>query len=269
MNGFYFCLSRVFSFIGAWGLLLTGLLSAECEINWEDRCEKNSYFQIGASYTRVNLRIPGFSSFDGNLGGIQGSYEYMPKDSLYAGLRAAWKQGKTENSDADRRLIYIDVQERLGYTFASCCQDWSMTLFTGLGYRFLGHKLKQCEEPSIKFEYNEFYIPVGFLSEYRFCSCWSVGFNFVWMPQIYPTVEIKPLQGARWCLQEKLSNFLVEVPLTYDLTGDSCYMVILKPFYERWEDGRSTAKTFSGQELGLPKNAYNFGGIELNFALYF
>ncbi len=140
-------------------------------------------------------------------------------------------------------------------------------LFFGFGYRHLYHRLKQESESPVRFEYNEFYVPVGFLSEYFFCSCRSLGFNVTWMPQVYPTVQIIPLKGARWILKNTVGNVMVEMPLTYFLAEYRRCFVILKPFYERWEDGRSTAKSANGQSLGLPKNTYNFWGIELNFGI--
>lgn len=236
------------------GLLLSTMLQADCA----------SSIQIGANYTHAHIKVGGQSSFDGNLGGIQGSYEYKPTNSLYGGLIASWKQGETENSHADRKLLYVDVQERIGYTYSPCYNQWAVTLFSGFGFRYLEHKLKQNDEPSIKFRYNEFYVPVGFLSEYFFASCWSGGLNCIWMPQVFPTVEIVPLKGAHWDLENTLGNVLVELPLTYFFQGNTCFSLILKPFYEHWEDGKSTAKTSSGQKLGLPKNTYNFWGIQCN-----
>lgn len=260
--------NRPIKLFGAFALFLAGTIRAECEIDLCEPCSV-SRLVIGANYTRANIKVGGQPTFHGDLGGLQGSYEYKPMNGLYGGLKGAWKQGKTENSFADRRLVYVDAQERVGYTYSPCCNDWSLTFFSGLGYRYLGHQLKQFEEPSVKFEYNEFYVPVGFLSQYFFCSCWSVGLNFTWMPQIYPTVKIVPLQGARWILKNRIGNVAVELPLTYYLTEDACYSLIFKPFYEHWEDGRSTAKTSNGQALGLPKNSYNFWGAELNVAFSF
>lgn len=245
------------------GLLFVGTIQGE-------QCHVSS-LQIGGSYTHANIKVDEQSSFDGHLGGLQGSYEYKPWNNFYAGLRAAWKQGKTKNSFAERKLVYVDVQERIGYTYSSCFNDWSLTCFSGFGYRYLNHKHNHnhSKRNSVKFEYNEFYIPVGLLSEYFFCSCWSLGLNFTWMPQVYPTVKISPLKGARWILKNTLGNVLVELPLSYFLTEDKRYSVVFKPFYERWNDGRSTAETSSGWELGLPKNSYNFWGAELNVILLF
>lgn len=250
------------------GLLLIGTLQADCEGNFAEECCVSSV-QIGANYTHANMKVNGQSSFDGNLGGIQGSYEYKPWNRLYGGLRAAWREGKTKNSHADRKLVYVDVQERIGYTYSPWCNDWVVTIFSGFGYRYLEHRLKQFHEDSIKFKYNEFYIPVGFLSERFFASCWSVGLNCIWMPQVFPTVEIVPLKGAHWDLENNIGNVLIELPVTYFFQGNSCYSFILKPFYERWGDGRSTAKTSNGQKLGLPKNSYNFWGVEVNFVYEF
>lgn len=242
-------------------LLLTGKIHSEqCAI---------STLQLGGSYTYANIKIDDQSSFNGNLGGVQGSYEYNSSNGLYAGIRAGWKEGNTKSSFGHRNLVYVDVQERLGYTYSPNCFNGSFTVFTGFGYRYLGHKLKQHNVPSVKFEYNEFYVPVGLISEYLFSPCWSIGFNFTWMPQIYPTVKIVPLKGARWILKNTLGNILIELPLTRFLTCDKRYALILKPFYERWEDGRSTAKTANGQKLDLPKNSYNFWGVELNLSLSF
>lgn len=254
--------------LGTIGLLLVGAIHTECEANLLDQCRTSS-LQVGASYTRANIKIEDEPSFKGNLGGVQGSYEYKPDNNFYGGLRAAWKQGTTKNSFAKRKLVYVDVQERVGYTYASCCNDWTATLFSGFGYRYLGHELKQSEIPTIKFKYNEFYIPVGVLSEYLFSSCWTLGLNFTWMPQVFPTVEIVPLKGVRWILKQSMGNVLVELPFTYALTANKCSSLIIKPFYEHWEDGRSTAKNSNGQSLGLPKNSYNFWGIELNYSFIF
>lgn len=252
------------------GLFVIGAIHSlqASKIDFNTPCSVSS-LQIGATYTRANIRIDGQPSFNGNLGGIEGSYEYKPCNSLYGGLKLSWKQGKTDSSFAERKLTYVDVQERIGYTCASFFKDWSTTFFSGFGYRYLGHNLKLFEIPSIKFNYNEFYVPVGFLSQYFFSHCWSLGLNFTWMPQVYPTVEIVPLKGARWMLKNTMDNVLVELPLTYKFTKYKCYSLVFKPFYERWNDGRSTAETISGEELGLPKNSYNFYGAELQFVFQF
>ncbi len=264
MSQYNFLNGKAVRFLSIVGLLLMGTMHAENEIGTSD-----SYLQIGGNYTYANIDVGGQPSFHGNLGGAQGIYEYQPSNSIYGGLRLAWKQGKTENSFANRELIYVDAQGRVGYTYASCCNDWLLTAFSGVGYRYLGHKLKQSEVPSVKFEYNEFYVPVGLLSEYFLCSCWSIGLNSIWMPQVFPTVEIIPFKGTYWSLKNTIGNVLVELPLTYYFTEDKCYSLVFKPFYEHWENGRSTAKTSGGEELGLPKNFYNFWGAELNIAFSF
>lgn len=229
-----------------------------------------STLEIGANYTHINLKVGDDSSFNGNMGGLQGLYEFHSCNNLYAALKATWRQGKAKNSLSKRSLVYVDVQERLGYSIPLCCPDTSLTLFSGFGYRFLGHKLKQSDKETIRFDYNEFYVPAGLLANYSFSPCFGVGMNVTWMPQVYPTVEINPLKGARWILKNTLKNVSVELPLTYtfNICNQNCTL-ILNPFYEHWEDGRSTAKTSSGEALDLPKNTYNYWGVELNIAFQF
>ena len=225
--------------------------------------------QIGGNYTRVNLKPQGSSSFNGNLGGAQGIYEYRPMNRFYGAAKLAWKEGDTHGASGKRSLLYIDTQERLGYTFGSKQGDWRLTLFSGFGYRYDGQELKPKHGSSVTFNYNEFYIPVGFLADHAFSSCFHLGINFTWMPQVFPTVGIQPLKGARWDLTYKLANFFVEMPFTFIFGRSHRWAIIFNPFYERWQDGHSFAKTSTGLKLGLPGNTYNFWGADLNLAYSF
>jgi len=255
------------------GVLLMGIVPTLCIADFPPDAlslghqSAVSHVQFGASYTYADIKIQG-DFFRGSLGGVQVAYDYRPWDSLYVGLKAAWKQGRTASKGAHHSLTYVDVQERIGYTYASPCCSWEFTPFTGLGYRFLRHKLDQCPG-SVRFEYNEFYIPVGFLCDFV-VNCWiDIGLNFTWMPQIYPTVKISPLAGSRWILKSTWENFVVELPINFILHDCHKFFLTVKPFYEHWKDGRSTAKTSSGNSLGLPANNYNFWGVEVNLTYPF
>lgn len=254
-------------------LLIIAMHTYACD-SFENCCAlecRNSSLQIGVDYTYADIKVHDHS-FHGSLGGVQGSYEYRPWSGLYADIEASWKAGRVNHGHTHRSLEYVDVQERLGYTYSPCCQDWLVSFFSGFGFRFLGHKLEHSRDHSIRFDYNEFYIPVGIVSDYIFNFCDSrlaAGFNLIWMPQIYSTVRISPLKGARWVLKNTYGNVRVELPFSYSIMNNHCYWLIIKPFYEHWEDGRSTAKTFTGNSLGLPRNCYNFWGIDFNFAYNF
>lgn len=252
------------------------------ETKTQELTEYSSRLQIGVDYTRVHLKPHGHTSFNGNLGGLQGIYEYRPEDYFYGAAKFAWKEGNTHGSSGKRSLLYIDAQERLGYTFGFNQPDSTLTLYSGFGYRHLGQKLKTKEEggeeeSSLRFRYNEIYIPVGFLTNFVVNSWFAVGVDFTWMPQVYPTVSIKPLKGNHWTITKRLANFFVEVPFDFTLTKDKRFHLIFKPFYERWQDGHSTAKTLPAPELGipggiplgLPGNTYNFYGADLNFTYCF
>ncbi len=231
--------------------------------------EWDSCLQIGGNYTHVNFKPKGNPSFRGNLGGAQGLYEFRPVDRFYGAAKLAWKEGNTHGSAGKRSMLYIDTQERVGYTFGYDNSDGRFTLYTGLGYRYNGQKLSPNGGPSLQFRYNEIYVPVGFNLDYSFNSWFCWGIDFTWMAQVYPTVLITSLKGARWSLTDKLANFYVDLPFTFSLTKNRRFLLIVKPFYERWLDGRTTAKTDEGIPLDLPGNTYNYWGVDLNFGFCF
>lgn len=231
--------------------------------------ELKSRLEIGADYTHVSIKPHGHTSFNGNLGGMQGSYEYRPANDFYGAATLSWKQGNTHGEAGKRWLLYVDIQERLGYTFASEHKNSQFTLFTGLGYRHLGHRFHPKSGKSLQFKYDEFYVPIGLLSTHTFYSWLAMGLDFLWMPQFYPTVGIVPLKGARWTLKNKLANFFVKLPIDFTLTQNKRFHLIVNPFYERWEDGHTTAKLSNGNKLGLPGNTYDFWGVDLNFGYRF
>lgn len=239
-----------------------------CPICVQDCCpELDSRVQIGGNYTRVTLKPKGHRIFKGNLGGMQAIYEFRPMNCIYAAARFDWRQGDTHGSGGKRSILYFDAHERLGYTFAY--EDARLTLFSGFGYHYLRQKLHPKEGDSIRFTYNEFYVPVGLLASYE-ANCWFTGgIDFTWMPQVFPTVSIAPLRGTHWTLKNRLNNFYVAMPFTFTLTRNERFQIIVSPFYEHWEDGRTTAKTSNGTPLGLPGNIYNFYGVDLNLAYCF
>jgi hypothetical protein len=229
----------------------------------------NSSVQIGGDYTYLNLKPEGSSSFGGSLGGMQGLYEYRPSKGFYTSAKFDWKEGVTSDSSGDRSILYFDTQERFGYTLSFNNTACKLTLYSGLGYRHLWQKVSPNAGTSLQFRYNEFYIPVGFASEYSLYSWVSLGLGFTWMPQVFSTVGISAIKGTCWSLTNTLPNLYVEVPFDFALTKDKKFHIIAKPFYEYWEDGDTTATTASGIPLGLPGNTYNYWGLNVNFAYNF
>lgn len=226
-------------------------------------------FEIGGNYTYAFIHPHEHRTFHGGLGGAQALFEYRPMRKFYGAGKLTWSEGKTHNSVGTRSLVYIDLEERLGYTFASEENNLRFSLFSGFGYKHLAHKFSPKSDSSIKFKYNHIYIPLGFTSDYSFNRWFTVGLGLTWMPQVYPTVKIVPLKGARWILSNKLANFYAEMPFTFSLTHDKRFTLQFTPTYEYWQDGHTTAKTNRGVRLGLPGNTYNFWGADLNLGYSF
>lgn len=229
----------------------------------------DSRLQIGGNYTWVSIHPHGHTSLTGNLGGAQAMYEYRPLNRFYGAARVGWFEGMTHGPSGERSLVYVDAQERLGYTIATNKNKFLLTLFSGLGYRHFGQKQHPKKGSSIKLRYNEIYIPVGAVSDYTVNRWFAIGLGLTWMPQVYPTVTLPPLKGARWIITTELANFYVEMPITFTLTQNNRFSLRFNPFYEYWKDGHSTAKTSDGLKLGVPGNTYNFGGVDVNFAYSF
>ena len=227
-----------------------------------------SHLQLGANYTRVRISPKGSPSFSGNLGGLAALYEFRTSDRIYGGLKLAWRQGAPTGTAGKRSLIDGDIQERIGYTFGDFAQKNLFSLFSGFGFRYLRENHQPVSGASVKFKYQEYYMPVGFLYDHKFNSTFNLGLYFTWMPQVYPTVKIVPLRGARWILTNTLANFLIEAPFTFTSKSQRLSL-IFKPFFEYWQDGHSTAETQNGLPLGLPGNTYLFEGINVSLCYSF
>ena len=250
---------------GLMAVLLSVELSAE---EYCCPCE-NSIVSIGGNYTRSHIDPKGFSNFDGNMGGVQAMYQYRPLCCIYLAIGGYWRAGKNTGSSGTRDLVDAGVHERIGYTFATCDGCFLFTPYTGFGYRHLSHHVKPKTGSKIKLRYNEFYFPVGFLSVYDWFSCFSIGLDAVWMPQVFPTVTFNVVDDARWVIKSTYKNFNVALPLYFHLSSCTNWNVVLKPFFEFWQDGQTTSETQFNDPLGLPRTSYTFWGIELNLQYAF
>lgn len=246
----------------------------------------DSKIEFGGNYTYALIEPDDEERSHGNLGGAQALYEYRPPNRFYGGAKLSYRQGDTECAAAKRSLLYIDVQERLGYTFCWKEGDALLSLFSGIGYRYLQQHVRPLvlsadsfngsffppfltSATDSKLKYHEFYIPVGAAADFKVNCYTSIGICFTWMPQIFPFVDIVPLGHAYWALTNRWANFQLAVPFTFVLSNDRRWMLSVKPTYEYWQDGHSTAKTSTGIPLDLPSNTYQFFGADLNFSYLF
>ena len=230
------------------------------------KLDANSSIYVGGSYTRSHIKPSGLSDFDGNMWGVQGMYQYQPPCCVYVAIGGFWRTGENKGSAGTRDLMDAGVHQRIGYTIALCDCKILLSPYTGFGYRHLSHHVKPKSGSKVRLRYNEFFIPVGLQSRYDIYECFSIGLDGVWMPQVFPTVTFNVVDDARWVIKSTYKNFNVALPLYYHI---GCGSVILKPFFEYWQDGRTTSETQFNDPLGLPKNTYNFWGVELNLQYAF
>ncbi len=225
--------------------------------------ENTSFLSFGANYAYVSFKPHHNETFTGNLAGAEALYEYRPCNKIYGGLKLLWRQGETTSSQASRFLVDAVAEERLGYTWTMDEDRWLWTMFTGLGYRYLGHHLRQSGD-ILRLNYSEFYVPLALFTDYQVVPWFSWGVHATWQPQFFPTVTIIPLSGARWGLSNILSNILVETPLNFFAGKNQQFFLTVNPTFQYWRDGHSTAKTSTGEALGLKGISYLFWGVELS-----
>jgi len=231
--------------------------------------DSNSSLRIGGSYSYLWMTPKANPTFSGSLGGAQGIYEYRPKNCIYQGVKFSWRQGDTTQGLNTRSLLDFNVHQRIGYTFDNLFDRMRATLFTGLGYRYLGHELKQPGQNNLEFNYNELYVPVGLLVDRKVGSYLTLGLNVTWMPQVYPAVTIIPLNGADWIINKTIENFIVSAPITFNFSRCGHFTLELTPFFEYWKDGKTSAASNLGVDLDIPENTYLFCGAELNLGYLF
>lgn len=235
----------------------------------EEMCpgDFSSHLQGGGDYTHVRLSQKDSPPYNGNLGGGQLLYEFRTGRRIYGGVSVRWRQGKISGSLGHGTLYDGDVNERIGYTFGK--NAYLFTLYTGFGFRYLEHKLQLKSSSHVRYQYEEFYVPVGFLYDCQFTDRFNWGLYGVWMPQVYPTVTIKPTGGARWIIKRTWRNGQLAMPFTFACNSTRSVTLMFKPFFEYWQDGKTIAKVVLGAPLGLPQNTYLFGGIDVNLSYSF
>lgn len=225
---------------------------------------------IGANYTFMKLSPESIHSFTGNLGGLQTSLEFLPRKFLYEGVNFLWRTG-TLSSIASKQIKIedFDTQLRLGYVNTDY-DRLRFIGFTGMGWRYLGENHETPGVEDLHLNYNEIYIPVGVMFDYKIYDCFSFGFNGTWMPEIFSTVNFVPLDNGRWITQSKLANFQLEMPFVgYHTYKGIDFNLEFKPFFQFWQDGKTLAETSTGLDLGLPQNNYYLGGAMLNLGASF
>lgn len=223
----------------------------------------SSHFQFGPSYTYARITPKGLPTSGGNLGGLQAQYDFQTPNRIYGGLSFLWRLGDTSGSLQKRSLLWLNVEERIGYTFGDECESWFVSLFSGFGYRHFGERVRSLGN-SLTFRYNTFYFPLGILINGMVNPNFYLGLNFTWLGQVYSTLRMVPLKGARWISENEVTNMKVELPFTFIASHKHDLSLVFSPFFETWKDGKVKARSQNGLEMLIPSNRYLFYGITAN-----
>lgn len=221
------------------------------------------YANLDISYTRVYLKPQGVPHLKGNMVGMEGNFEYMPLSSFYGAGGGAWRYGAPHGMDDSKQNLFDgEIYQRLGYTFTFFNNRFLLTPYSGFAYRHIMHKIRI--SPAIRLYYNTFYIPVGLQGRYYFPYV-TLGFFVVWMPQIFPSVTVDAMNGARWITDVRYKNVRLGLPIVLRLETVKHLSAFVKPSFELWQNGRTRATNPlpPSTPLALPQNTYIFWEVAL------
>lgn len=221
--------------------------------------ENRHEIRVGASYSYLWLQQA--VTHQGNLWGAQGIYEYRPKHGLYEALKGHYRQGSVTYRDTTNKYQILDLEGegRLGWTKQYDRYKGKVTFFSGFGYRYIEQKDVTIPSLPFRYDYSNFYVPVGFLAERNLRDHWYAGVNFTWMAQVFDFVDVVPNADTHYATDRKFANFLVEAPISYRYAH---MLLEFKPFFEYWQNGSAPA-------LGYGVTDYIFVGAEFNFGYAF
>jgi hypothetical protein len=254
-------------------------------------------FYIGPDlfYRTYNESVPerpSFKSYEfGTLYGIQANYNYLKKDSIYAGVSFRYASGATtyDGSTQDGTPLsattdnqFLNAEGRLGYTFSLDKQDRLMVSpFLGIGY----HQWDRDNAPTFSSNgspvpgnleiYSWGYIGSGVQAKYQISPQLDVGLNAKLMMMVGGNIisidrdannQVTNVDGGG------LGNTLqyeVELPITYHLAKDASSNIDLKliPYYRSQNIARGPLFK-SGNALEPASNTSVYGvtlGAQLNF----
>lgn len=232
--------------------------------------ERNFQIYAGPLVQHLNLQVDREQSqlfphrglkLNGTLWGFYGGIEYDDCSGLWATFDALWSTGRITGRGSRRVIHEQEFEEKLGWNFFTECGFFAgleITPFAGLGYRNVVQNHSE-KSSSLKLRYRIFYIPIGFLLNWNYNECLSLGFTFKYTPQVDSTIQISKNRGSRIRLKTK-QGFNVELPMTYHF--DDCFSLSVIPFWKYVKDG-------SSNHLIIPAQIYNYWGSKLIAAYNF
>ncbi len=176
------------------------------------------------------------------------------------------------HSGVPKRTIYdVEAEGRFGYHYQGL-QGYRMEVspYIGFGFNYFYQRRNNTDQsPSILYEYYKYYLPVGFLFNYRVFRWFYFGFHFKWFPDIDPTLHIGFIKRGRWILVKENNQLLAQVPLTFRFGCKRQWDISFVPYWERKKDGGTDAIAPTGVELGIPKQTLIYWGGNVNIGYSF
>jgi hypothetical protein len=182
-------------------------------------------------------------------------YDYNNHDGLYMFLKMSWNagqfNGKMDSKDYRSFNHGIELESRLGWYFCME-QDIALIPYIGLGYNYDRIAIKKTTGINGgKIKSRGYYFPVGILAEWQFMPEFSIGLDvqakFMFNTRMAVPKNIIGTSDAEIIKGKKMINWVIEMPLVYDLNEDVDLSLI--PYYEMSEFKPRATSTFLGSNI--------------------
>lgn len=226
-------------------LLALNLLISTC--SYGDGCVELSRLYIGGIFQQVNSIWSNDAKQDGGFPGVAVGYDYVGRNSIYAGGEFNYMTGRWTGSAGNDPTHEYKTEFRLGYQISTCLPCFSPIPFVGIGYDVFNQDISG--NPSFRSHF--WYIPFGIRLDYPITAYFKTGLRGF----------IGPMFGGRWKVitWANAKTWLiwnVEIPLTY--SHCKIFDISLVPFVKQW------AYRSQGQLIGQ-KNLYYGVRIEAGY----
>lgn len=208
----------------------------------------------GLLFNYAHYSFGDLPDYSGYLAGLHVDFEHRYKECVRTEVRfdGAWNAGHIcAENDLKANINDFRTMFDIGYIMTPCSDTWSVTPYLGFEFVYLSNKL--CPQ-DVTYKYYLIYVPIGFLSEWKFSDEFSAGLSFqyeieAWQNLTMRNPNIVPLTMGNCCKDMDIEltrsyGIHIEMPFTRQLVCNSnCYELQTKlvPFFDWHKFGEAKA----------------------------
>ncbi len=257
---------------------LLGLLSLSLDAR--EFADQTWQFNIGPTFNFARYNLGCLAPIQGYIAGVHTDITYSKSWGLYTGLRFDGRfnapdlcsKGDSCEMSGGRSKVRDYIPEwDIGYTFESSCGKYFASVFSGVGFYYLSHKL---EPDIIRYRYLNTYVPIGLDMN------WVAKEDkiFVGLRAIYRADAYTRLKLSLPCIEvcgklklERSHGVLIEMPITrvHSWNDSANFQTKIVPFFD-WNRFGATKETSSDcVQVPVPKLDRWYLGLRFDLGVRF